>query len=120
MACATATHQSLRTESPWSIVSSIPANKIKSTVDCWHGYHSVPLHPADRHLTTFLTPWGRYRYKTVPQGLISAGDGYTQRRSEILDGFTDSKTCVDDSIIYDDSIEQNFYQVCEFLTISKI
>lgn len=114
-----APRQTHHTESPWSIVSSIPANKIKSTVDCWHGYHSVPLHPADRHLTTFLTPWGRYRYKTVPQGLISAGDGYTQRRSEILDGFTDSKTCVDDSIIYDDSIEQNFYRVCEFLTISS-
>ena len=60
-----------------------------------------------------------YRYRTVPQGLISAGDGYTQRRSEILDGFTDSKTCVDDSIIYDDNIEQNFYRVCEFLTLSS-
>ena len=42
-----APRQTHHTESPWSIVSSIPANKVKSVVDCWHGYHSVPLHPAD-------------------------------------------------------------------------
>ena len=45
-----APRQTHHTETPWAIVSSIPSNKIKSTVDCWHGYHSVPIHPADRHL----------------------------------------------------------------------
>ena len=53
-----APRQTHHTETPWAIVSSIPNNQVKSTVDCWHGYHSVPLHPADRHLTTFITPWG--------------------------------------------------------------
>ena len=112
--------QTHHTESPWSIVSSIPGGKIKSTLDCWHGYHSVPLHPADRHLTTFLTPWGRYRYRTVPQGLISAGDAYTQRKAEIMEGIADHKTCVDDSILFDDSIEENFYKVCRFLEVGAL
>ena len=76
-----APRQTHHTETPWAIVSSIPSNQVKSTVDCWHGYHSVPLHPADRHLTTFITPYGRYRYRTAPQGLISAGDGYTHRKA---------------------------------------
>ena len=88
---------------------------MKTVVDCWHGYHSVPLHPADRHLTTFLTPWGRYRYITTPQGLLSAGDGYTHRKADIMAGFADCKTCVDDSIIYDDDIETNFYRTGQFL-----
>ena len=110
-----APRQTHHTESPWSIVSSIPPNKVKSVVDCWHGYHSVPLHPADRHLTTFITPWGRYQYRTCPQGLICAGDAYTQRKSEIMEGFENHKTCVDDSVIYDDTIEENFYRVCQFL-----
>ena len=109
--------QTHHTESPWSIVSSIPAGKVKSTVDCWHGYHSVPLHPADRHLTTFLTPWGRFRYRTVPQGLVSAGDAYTQRKAEIMEGIEDHKDCVDDSILFDDSIEENFHKVCKFLEV---
>ena len=110
-----APRQTHHTESPWSIVSSVPPNKVKSVLDCWHGYHSVPLHPADRHLTTFITPYGRYRYKTCPQGLISAGDAYTQRKSEMMEGFENQKTCVDDTILYDDTIEQNFYRVCQFL-----
>ena len=103
--------------SPWNIVSSTLPKKIKSVLDCWHGYHWVPLHPSDKHLTTFVTEWGRYRYKTVPQDLISAGDAYTQRKAEIMTGITDQETCVDDTILFDDSIEQNFFKVCEILTI---
>ena len=110
-----APRQTHHTESPWAIVSSIPSDKVKSTVDCWHGYHSVPLHPADRHLTTFITPWGRYRYRTAPQGLISAGDGYTHRKAEIMNDFDNVKNCVDDSLVYDNTIEENFHRVCAFL-----
>ena len=109
--------QTHHTASPWTIVSSIPPNKVKSVVDCWHGYHSVPLHPADKHYTTFVTEWGRYRYRTVPQGLISAGDAYTQRKAELMANITDQATCVDDTIMYDDSIEENFFKVCNFLYI---
>ena len=75
----------------------------------------MPLAPADRHLTTFVTPWGRYRYRTAPQGLLSAGDGYTHRKAEIMGDFKDVKNCVDDSLIFDDNIEQNFFRVCSFL-----
>ena len=110
-----APRQTHHTETPWAIVSSIPSQQVKSTVDCWHGYHSVPLHPADRHLTTFITMWGRYRYRTAPQGLISAGDGYTHRKAEIMADFKNVKNCVDDSLLYDDTIEENFYRVCAFL-----
>ena len=112
--------QTHHTASPWTIVSSIPPNKVKSVLDCWHGYHSVPLNPSDRHLTTFVTEWGRYQYRTVPQGLISAGDAYTQRKAEIMSGIPNQETCVDDTIIYDDSIEQNFLKVCEFLTTGAL
>ena len=37
----------------------------------------------------------------------------------MMEGFQDQKTCVDDTVIYDDSIEQNFYRVCEFLEIAS-
>jgi hypothetical protein len=46
---------------------------MKSTIDCWNGYHSVPVHLAERKLTTFITTWGRYRYRTSPKGLLSMG-----------------------------------------------
>ena len=64
-----APRQTHHTESPWSIVSAIPGDKVKTVLDCFHGYHSVPIHPDDRHYTCFLTPWGRYRYITKPSGV---------------------------------------------------
>ena len=108
--------QTHHTRNPWAIASSVPAGKYKSVLDNWHGYHSVPLAPEDRDVTCFLTPWGRYRYKTTPQGLNCAGDGYTQRSDIIMEGMTDLDKCIDDTILWSDSIEQNFYKVCEFLT----
>ena len=111
-----APRQTHHTRSPYQIAASVPGNKIKSVLDNWHGYHSVPLDPSDRSLTTFLTPYGRYRYKTTPQGLISAGDGYTHRMDLITEGFSNFDHCVDDTILWDDSIEENFFRVCEFIT----
>ena len=112
-----APRQTHYTRSPWTIAASVPANKVKSVLDAFHGYHSVPLHPADRHLSTFLTPWGRYRYRTTPQGFLSAGDGHGQRMDIILgDHFPDSDRCVDDSIIWDDDISSNFQQVCKYIS----
>ena len=74
-----ATRETHHTQSPFHQARSIPSNKKKTVFDCWNGYHSVPLHKDDRHLTTFITPWGRYRYKTAPQGYIASGDGYSRR-----------------------------------------
>ena len=72
-----ATRETHHTQSPFHQARSVPHNKKKTVFDCWNGYHSVPLHKADRHLTTFITPWGRYRYNTAPQGYIASGDGYS-------------------------------------------
>ena len=48
-------------------IRSVPANKLKSTLDCVNGYHGVELAEEDRHKTTFITEWGKYRYKRTPQ-----------------------------------------------------
>ena len=79
-----ATRETHHTQSPFHQARSIPSHKRKTVFDCWNGYHSVPLHPDDHHLTTFITPWGRYRYKTAPQGYIASGDGYSRRFDEIV------------------------------------
>ena len=110
-----APRQTHHTKSPYQIAASIPGGKVKTVLDNWHGYHSVPIDPADRPLTTFLTPYGRYRYKTTPQGLISAGDGYTQRMDLITNGTNDYESCVDDTILWDNTVQENFYRVCDFI-----
>lgn len=109
------------TQSPFHQARSVPAQKKKSVLDAWNGYHSVPLHEDDRHYTTFITPWGRYRYCVAPQGYIASGDSYTRRYDQII---ADSKLsyasytkCIDDTLIWSDDIENNFFQVAEWLNM---
>ena len=64
-------------ESPFMQASQVPAGTWKTTVDAWEGYNSVPLRECDRHYTTFIMPWGRYRYCVAPQGSLVSGDAYT-------------------------------------------
>ena len=67
------------TESPFHLARRVPKGTWKTVSDAWNGYHSVPLRQSDRHLTTFITPFGRWRYTTAPQGFLSSGDGYNRR-----------------------------------------
>jgi len=55
------TRETHHTQSPYHQVRSVPLSSNKTVSDAWNGYHSIPLREKDRHLTTFITPWGRYR-----------------------------------------------------------
>ena len=43
------------TNAPAKQARSVPKQCWKTVTDAWNGYHSVPLRPEDRHLTTFIT-----------------------------------------------------------------
>ena len=86
---ANATRETHHTQSPFHQTRSVPAGMKKTVFDAWNGYHSVALHPDDRHLTTFITPWGRYRYRVSPQGYVASGDGYSRRFDEIVSNVPD-------------------------------
>ena len=105
------------TESPFHQARAVPSNTYKSVFDCWNGYHSIPLHEEDQHLTTFITPKGRYRYKAAPQGYIASGDGYTRRFDEITADFPRKTTCIDDSLLWSDSIEEAFAHAVSWLDL---
>ena len=103
--------------SPFHQATSVPAGTKKTVVDAWNGYHSVYLDPKCRDLTTFITPWGRYRYKTTPQGYLAAGDAYTERFDRIISGVQNKTKCVDDTLLWAGSIEESFLQTCKFLSL---
>ena len=73
---AHSTRETHHTQSPFRQVRALPHGKWKTVFDAWNGYYSVALDPEDRHYTTFITPWGCYRYRTAPQGYIASGDGF--------------------------------------------
>ena len=93
---------------PFQQARMIPPNTWKSVTDQCNGYHSVPLREEDRYLTTFITEWGRYRYKVAPQGSSASGDGYSRRYDEIIADVERKKKCVDDTTQWDTDFEAHW------------
>ena len=79
-------HETFAMEPPFHLGCRIPKNTWKTVTDAWNGYHSVPRQ-SDRHLRTFITPFGRWRYTRAPQGFLSSGDRYNERFDAILSTF---------------------------------
>ena len=110
-----ATRETHHTQSPFHQARCIPHKKRKTVFDAWNGYHSVPLHEDDRHMTTFITPWGKYRYRVAPQGYAASGDGYSRRYDEIVADIPNMTKCVDDTLLWADNIEDSFHQAVHWL-----
>ena len=66
---------------------------------------------------TFISPWGRYRYKVAAQGYIASGDGYTRRFDEIVSDVPDMTQCADDSLLWFDTLESSFSQAVDWLDL---
>ena len=112
-----ATRETHHTQSPFHQARAVPMHTKKTIFDAWNGYHSVALREADRHLTTFITPWGRYRYCSAPQGYIASGDAYTARYDSLVAGVAQKTKCIDDALLWSSSIEDAFHQATEWLDI---
>ena len=114
---AHAIRETHHTRSPFHQARSVPAGTKKTVFDAWNGYHSVPICEEDRHYTTFITPWGRYRYCSAPQGYIASGDGYSRRYDEIVSNIPNKSKCIDDTIMWSNNIEDSFYQAVNWLDV---
>ena len=104
-------------KSPFKLARSVPDNSVKTVFDAWNGYHAVPIRAADRHLTTFTTPWGLFRYKRAPQGFLSSGDGYNRRFDHLTAHISRIERCVDGTLIHDVDLEEHWWRAINFIEL---
>ena len=109
--------QTHHVQTPFHLADRVPQGTKKTVTDAWNGYHSVPIREEDRHVTTFITPWGRYRYKVAPQGFLASGDAYNQRFDSIIADFKNKVKCVDDTCMWANTVEEAFHQTCKWLDL---
>ena len=107
--------ETFASESPVQMARRIPKDTWKTVTDAWNGFHGMPLHASDRHLTTFITPFGRWRYLRAPQGFVSSGDGYNRRFDAVLSEFLRKERCVDDVCHYDIDIQEHWWRTIDLL-----
>ena len=112
--CLCETHH---TQSPFQTASSIPPNTWKTVSDAVDGYHAITLNKESQPLTTFITEWGRYMYLRLPQRYLAFGDVHTRQFDELVKDVCQKIKIVDDTLLYNHSIEEAFYHVWDFLQL---
>ena len=102
---------------PAEAVADITADEAKyfTIIDAAKGYHQCPLDEASQLYTTFITPFGRFKYLRAPYGLSSIAEHYNRRMAEAFEGLTGFRRVVDDVIIYDKDIGSHVEYVKQFL-----
>ena len=71
-----------------------------SKLDARSAYHHVELHEESRDLTTFITPWGLFRYKRVCFGLSSAPAAFQRIMKLLFEGLEGVLIYLDDILVY--------------------
>ena len=77
----------------------------------------VPIRESERHLMTFITPFGRFRYRTAPQGFKASGDGYTRRYNEIIAKIEPKTKAVDDTALWDMDLVEHWWRTIDYLEL---
>ena len=67
-------------------LAMLPCTAVFSKLDCNSGFFQIPLTSNCTHLTTFITPFGRFCFKRLPFGVTPASEVYQKRMFAILEG----------------------------------
>jgi hypothetical protein len=72
-----------------------------SFLDCYSGYHQIPLKEEDKIKTSFITPFGAFCYTTMPFGLKSAATTYQRgiQRCQYSHLRWNTEVYIDDGVI---------------------
>ena len=69
-------------------------------LDARSGYWGIKLESESSYLTTFNTPFGRYRFKRLPFGLVSSQDEFIRKIDECYEGLEGMTALVDDILVF--------------------
>ena len=97
------------------IFGRVAKAKVFSTLDATSGFHQVVLDEKSSKLTTFYTPFGRYRYKRLAFGLSCSPEVYHQRVSQMFDDMEGVDTYLDDLLVWGETQEQHDRRLKEVL-----
>ena len=82
------------------IIPDLHNAKIFSTFDARNGYWQIKLTEESSYLTTFNTPFGRFRWKRLPFGLSCASEEYQRRMIDALSDLDGVRVFVDDILVF--------------------
>ena len=107
------------------IATPLHGAKVFSILDMSKGFWHVLLDEPSPFLTTFHTPFGRYRWRRMPFGICSVPEVFQHRMHELIEGLQGLEVVADDFVVvglgetkesavhnHDDNL-QGFLQRCD-------
>lgn len=82
------------------ILPNLAKAKVFTVLDAKDGFWQVKLDEASSYLTTFATPFGRFRWKRMPFGISSAPEEFQRRQHEIIEGLHGVEVIADDFLVF--------------------
>lgn len=82
------------------VLPELSKAKVFSTFDVRNGFWHVPLDDGSSLLTTFNTPFGRFRWLRLPFGLSSAPEEFQRRQHQIVEGLPGILSIHDDILLF--------------------
>jgi len=115
--CLLREHFSLPTRE--ELMSRFAGAKVFSKIDCNSGFWQIQLDEESSYLTTFTTPFGRYRFLRLPYGVSSAPEHFHRRISEMFESEANAVTTMDDIVIFGHDQESHDKALFNVLNILK-
>ena len=78
-----------------------------SKLDANSGFWQIPLSESSKPLTTFITPFGRYKFNKLPFGVSCAPELFQHRMSRILEGLEGVVVLMDDVLVFGSTREEH-------------
>ena len=101
------------------VLQDLNGSTIFNRVDLKWGFHQTLLAGESRHVTTFVTRRGLYRYTRLMFGVTSAPEKYQQIIRDVLRGCEGIINIADDLVIHANSVEQHDERLFVVLNWSK-
>ena len=96
---------------PRSGGSHLPVFPVLHHARCYAWLLASTLAEEHQILTTFMTPWGRFKFLRSPMGLVSTGDEFCRRGDVALSDIDHLQKVVDDIIVEDDTFPEHVSRV---------
>ena len=85
------------------ILHKLKGSAIFTKLDATSGFWQIPLDDESAKLTTFISPFGRYFYRRLPQGITSAPEIFQRTVEEIIIGEEHAVCFFDDILVFSEN-----------------
>lgn len=96
------------------VAASLKQAKHFTTMDAASGFYQIQLTEESSWLTTFNTPFGRYKFERLPFGISSAPEVFQRAMSQVFEN-QPCEVIVDDILIWADSEQEHLEKLRQIL-----